>query len=986
MSVRLEQVLFAVVIGFAVLALSPKAVYAQTGAGVCTVKFTDTKTPAGTYTSASQIRVMSNMTLVNTGGAANCGGLVSGGSTKTPSSYPTNGTQFSVTVTYRYCISSVANPCGPNNYFSTYTVTGGPYRIQQSSPPPPPNPPTPPPPAAPPTVNLQANNSDGPVSVVYGGMITLSWQTISASSCQASNAWSGAKNVGENLTETRGPLTSSGTYQLTCSGAGGSATDSVAVNVQPPTLPPPTQSPPTVDLKANNSDGPITVPSGSMVNLTWTTNAMSCQASNAWSGAKNGGILQSETRGPITISSTFKLTCTNSAGSAFDSVVVNVQSVSPPPPPATSPTVNLKANNSDGPITVPSGSTVNLTWSTTNASACQASDAWSGAKNVGTNITESRGPLTTSGTYKLTCTGIGGSVSDSVTVNADNQLSSISTVTGDVYAGGSVANLTIDPSSVVSASGSITNVGTSNTIASYTRATAAETATAINTLLAEKGVKLSVPAGGPYVLTGDFNLNPKTKGNPKDLTDNSANPEGGVWYIPGDLLMQSARFLGRGTIVVEGNVTIKPATSGGEITYAPNGMLGVIARGNNAKGTKGDITIDPNVKTLVGAYYAPTGTIQFGGTGSAVQTYSYASQFPTYGCPTCSLFYGWGNIKIDPSGNLLIAKGQSINKFTSSGSYITGWDLGATKYWPEGKGSISANMIVYGFALDSAGNMLLAAEHDYSVWKVSSAGDLLSKFRGGSVNFGDRSPTDVAIDSAGNFYVTDPGHSSDVPSHYRVLKFSPGGTLITKWGSYGLSDGQFGASSSPLSLAIDKSDNVYVVDARNNRIQKFTKDGTFITKWGSKGSGNGQFAFDYNNFGGIAVDDSNNVFVVDGAANRVQKFDSNGNYLTQFGTYGTGNGQFFSAMGIGVDHSGNIYVHDAGAPNTSTTRGRVQKFVPSATPPVVANPLTATGLFVGNKIEFNRAGASITYDGRITKQPPLGFSQRFTPTVNDLTP
>ena len=38
---------------------------------------------------------------------------------------------------------------------------------------------------------------------------------------------------------------------------------------------------------------------------------------------------------------------------------------------------------------------------------------------------------------------------------------------------------------------------------------------------------------------------------------------------------------------------------------------------------------------------------------------------------------------------------------------------------------------------------------------------------------------------------------------------------------------------SPHGIAIDSSGNVYVADYGNNRIQKFTSNGNFITKWGS---------------------------------------------------------------------------------------------------------------------------------------------------------
>jgi DNA-binding beta-propeller fold protein YncE len=61
---------------------------------------------------------------------------------------------------------------------------------------------------------------------------------------------------------------------------------------------------------------------------------------------------------------------------------------------------------------------------------------------------------------------------------------------------------------------------------------------------------------------------------------------------------------------------------------------------------------------------------------------------------------------------------------------------------------------------------------------------------------------------------------------------------------------------------------VYVSDLHNNRIQKFTSDGTFITKWGTEGSGDGQFAYPF----GIAVHSSGRVYVADDHNYRIQVF------------------------------------------------------------------------------------------------------------------
>jgi len=79
-----------------------------------------------------------------------------------------------------------------------------------------------------------------------------------------------------------------------------------------------------------------------------------------------------------------------------------------------SPTVDIKANNSDGSIAIPYNTSATLTWTSTNANYCYASGAWSGSKAI--SDSESTDNLTYSKTYTITCTGLGGSASDSVTI------------------------------------------------------------------------------------------------------------------------------------------------------------------------------------------------------------------------------------------------------------------------------------------------------------------------------------------------------------------------------------------------------------------------------------------------------------------------------------------------------------------------------------------------------------------------------------------
>src|SRR5262249_50638630 len=62
--------------------------------------------------------------------------------------------------------------------------------------------------------------------------------------------------------------------------------------------------------------------------------------------------------------------------------------------------------------------------------------------------------------------------------------------------------------------------------------------------------------------------------------------------------------------------------------------------------------------------------------------------------------------------------------------------------------------------------------------------------------------------------------------------------FITQWGSPGSGVGQWG---NVYGIAVDDSENVYVVDESNHRVEKFTNTGTFLTQWGSQGGALGQF-------------------------------------------------------------------------------------------------------------------------------------------------
>lgn len=88
---------------------------------------------------------------------------------------------------------------------------------------------------------------------------------------------------------------------------------------------------------------------------------------------------------------------------------------------------------------------------------------------------------------------------------------------------------------------------------------------------------------------------------------------------------------------------------------------------------------------------------------------------------------------------------------------------------------------------------------------------------------------------------------------------------------------------SPSSVAINRQNgNIFITDRGNNRVQVFDKYGDFLTQFGTKGSKNGQFSGPE----GIVIDPSGIVFIADSDNHRIQLFDPNCMFIGKFGSKG----------------------------------------------------------------------------------------------------
>jgi chitodextrinase len=248
------------------------------------------------------------------------------------------------------------------------------------------------------TVTIAAN----PTTVSYGNSTTITWSSTNATSCTASNGWSGSQATSGTQTFTN--LTTNETYTLTCKNRANSATQSASVTVTgsaPDTTPP---SAPT------NLSGTATSPT--QINLTWTASSdnVGVTGYNIYRAGTLIGTstLTSFSNTGLTASTQYTYTVKAFDAAGNISTASNSINVTTQTPPA--PTVTISAN----PTSVTSGNSSTLTWSSTNATSCTASGAWSGSEAV--SGTQSLTNLTATSTYTLSCTGAGGNTNQSTTI------------------------------------------------------------------------------------------------------------------------------------------------------------------------------------------------------------------------------------------------------------------------------------------------------------------------------------------------------------------------------------------------------------------------------------------------------------------------------------------------------------------------------------------------------------------------------------------
>jgi sugar lactone lactonase YvrE len=339
-------------------------------------------------------------------------------------------------------------------------------------------------------------------------------------------------------------------------------------------------------------------------------------------------------------------------------------------------------------------------------------------------------------------------------------------------------------------------------------------------------------------------------------------------------------------------------------------------------------------------------------------------------------FFLPGAVAIDNSGNAYVADSgnNTIRKITPGGVVTTLAGSAGQSGNADGTGSAAWFNFPDGIAVDGGGNVYVADNHNNTIRKITPAGVVTTMAgtpgqTGGSDGLGSAAsfwgPAGLAADNAGNVYVADTGNCT-------IRKITPAGlvsTLAGKATKAGSADGAGSAARfyGPCGVAVDGSGNVFVADTNNSSIREVTPGGVVTTLAGSAGkpgSADGQggaAAFNYPH--GIAVDDSDAVYVADTFNSTIRMITSGGAVTTLGGSariIGSHGGagplaRFDRPDGIAVDNAGNLVVAD-------TSNNCVRKASPADGPALSSEPQSQT-VSVGGTAVFAVAASGAPVPG-----------------------
>jgi len=247
-----------------------------------------------------------------------------------------------------------------------------------------------------------------------------------------------------------------------------------------------------------------------------------------------------------------------------------------------------------------------------------------------------------------------------------------------------------------------------------------------------------------------------------------------------------------------------------------------------------------------------------------------------------------------------------------------------------------------GITIDPEGNLLIADTGNDRVVKCDREGKFLKETGGfGSEEGQFNRLTSIATDNGLNIYVVDT-QNKRVQRFDRSLNFistiqiepsenfsgfgmlegiavAPGGELLLSdieddyvikldnfyafertFGGFGYGEGSL---RDPLGISVDRKGNVYVVDSQNDRVAIYDLFGNFLKSLGET---------TLRKPGGVTFGEDGLIYVANTEKNSIAIFDAEGNLILEYGTWGSGLGNFSKPTDLKLERDNKLFVVDSG--------------------------------------------------------------------------
>lgn len=173
------------------------------------------------------------------------------------------------------------------------------------------------------------------------------------------------------------------------------------------------------------------------------------------------------------------------------------------------------------------------------------------------------------------------------------------------------------------------------------------------------------------------------------------------------------------------------------------------------------------------------------------------------------------------------------------------------------------------------------------ILKFAPDGEFLAGFGAGLVG----RPHGFNLDHEGNMWVTDVA-LIDNEMGAVVHKLNPRGDLEMTLGQRGIVGQDERTFNRPASVIVAESGDIFIADGEgpNNRIMKYSSNGDYLMEWGTMGSGPGEFNTPHD----LAMDSQGRLFVGDRGNNRIQIFNQDGTYIDEWAHFGRPSGIYIN--------------------------------------------------------------------------------------------